>query len=390
MSTLLDQKFLPFFVPDIREEEINAVAEVLRSGWLTTGPKTKEFELRFAELIGVKHAVAVNSATAALHLALDAIGLERGDEVLVPTMTFAATAEVVVHLGGKPILVDCVRDTLCIDPAKIEAAITPRTKAIIPVHFAGHPCEMNEILAIAQRNQLKVIEDAAHALPTKYGDQLVGTLGDITCFSFYANKTITTGEGGMLVTNDDDMADRARIMSLHGISRDAWKRFTAEGSWYYEIHHAGYKYNLTDMASALGLVQLGRYEELWLRRQTCAQRYNALFADLSEIQTPPVHPGVQHAWHLYFIQLNLEKLKIDRNRFIDELKARQIGTSVHYTPLHMHPYYRDQFGYQKEDLPVARDVYERIISLPLYPRMTDADLARVSQAVHEIVAEHRR
>lgn len=390
MSTLLQQEFLPFYVPDIREEEVAAVSEVLRSGWLTTGPKTKEFEHRFAELFGAKHAIAVNSATAALHLALDAIGVGPGDEVLVPTMTFAATAEVVVHLGGKPVLVDCLPDTLCIDPSRLEAAITPRTKAIMPVHFGGHPCEMDEILAVAKKHNLKVIEDAAHALPTRYRGRLIGNIGDLTCFSFYANKTITTGEGGMITTDNDEFADRARIMSLHGISRDAWKRFTAEGSWYYEILHAGYKYNLTDIGSALGLVQLGRYEELWKRRQECAELYDRLLGDLPQLQLPPVKPGMQHAWHLYFIQLNLEQLRINRNQFIDALKDHKIGTSVHYTPLHLHPYYRDNFGYQPGDLPVAQGVYERILSLPLYPRMSDGDVQRVSRAVHEIVAEHAR
>lgn len=390
MSTMLEQKFLPFFVPDIGEAEIAAVVETLRSGWLTTGPKTKEFERRFAEKIGAKHAIAVNSATAALHLALDAVGVGRDDEVLVPTMTFAATAEVAIHLGARPVLVDCEPDLLCVDPARIEAAITPRTKAIMPVHFAGQPCDMDAILEIAGRHKLKVIEDAAHALPTLYKGRLVGTMGDITCFSFYANKTITTGEGGMLVTDDDALADRARIMSLHGISRDAWKRFTAEGTWYYEILHAGYKYNLTDVASALGLVQLDRCQELFERRAACARRYDELLADLPQITRPVVRANVQHAWHLYFIQLNLAQLKIDRNQFIDELKAREIGTSVHYTPLHLHPYYRDHFGYQPGQLPVAESAYQRIISIPLYPKMTEADQERVSRALHEIVAEHRR
>jgi perosamine synthetase len=377
-------------VPDIGDAEINAVAETLRSGWLTTGPKTKEFERRFAERLGVKHAVAVNSATAALHLALDAIGVGRDDEVIVPTLTFASTAEVVVLLGGRPVLVDIRPDSLCIDPNKIEAAITQRTKAIMPVHYAGQPCDMNAILDIARRRGLKVIEDAAHALPAQYQGQVIGTLGDITCFSFYANKTITTGEGGMLVTNDDGFADRARIMSLHGISRDAWKRFTAEGTWYYEILHAGYKYNMTDVAAALGLVQLGRCDEFWQRRQECARRYNQLLGDLDEVVLPKVNEGVQHAWHLYVVQLAVEKLSLTRNQFIDELKARGIGTSVHYTPLHMHPFYRDTFGYRPGDLPVAQDVYQRIVSLPLYAKMSESDQQRVSRAVHQIVAEHRR
>lgn len=390
MASTVELTFLPFFVPDIGDAEIEAVVDTLRSGWLTTGPKTKEFERRFAEKIGAKHAIAVNSATAALHLALEAIGVGRGDEVLVPTMTFAATAEVVIHLGATPVLVDCAPDTLCIDPAQIEAKITPRTKAVMPVHFAGQPCDMDPILEVARRRGIKVIEDAAHALPTRYHGRLVGTIGDVTCFSFYANKTITTGEGGMLVTDDDALADRARIMSLHGISRDAWKRFTAEGSWYYEVLHPGYKYNLTDLAAALGLVQLDRMEELWVRRRQCAQRYDEILADVAEIVTPAVMPNVEHAWHLYFIQLRLDRLKIDRNQFIDELKRRQIGTSVHYTPLHLHPLYRETYGYQPGDLPVATKVYQGIISLPLFPKMTDDDQLRVSRAIHDIVAEQRR
>ncbi|MGD9646699.1 MAG: DegT/DnrJ/EryC1/StrS family aminotransferase [Pirellulales bacterium] len=385
-----DEPFLPFFLPDLGEAEIAAVVEVLRSGWLTTGAKTKEFERLFAERIGVKHAVAVNSATAALHLALEAIDVKPGDEVIVPTMTFASTAEVVAYLGAKPVLVDCLEDTLCIDPAATAAAITPRTKAIMPVHYAGQPCDMEPILKAAEQHGVKVIEDAAHALPAAYRGQTIGTLGAATCFSFYANKTITTGEGGMLVTGDDAVADRARIMSLHGISRDAWKRFTAEGSWYYEILRPGFKYNLTDVAAALGIVQLGRCDEFWQRRAALARQYDELLADVDVITRPTSRDDVTHAWHLYVVKLNLERLQITRNQFIEELKRRRIGHSVHYTPLHMHPYYRETYGYQPGDLPVARSVYERIVSLPLFPKMTDADQDRVVAAIKEIAAEHGR
>ena len=386
----IDEPFLPFFVPDIGEAEIAAVVEVLRSGWLTTGAKTKEFERQFAERIGVKHAVAVNSATAALHLALEAIDIRSGDEVIVPTMTFASTAEVVAYLGAKPVLVDCLEDTLCVDPAAVAAAITPRTKAIMPVHYAGQACDMEPMLATARRHGIKVVEDAAHALPAAYRGRTIGTLGDVTCFSFYANKTITTGEGGMLVTADDALADRARIMSLHGISRDAWKRFTAEGSWYYEILRPGFKYNLTDVAAALGIAQLARCDEFWHHRTALARRYDELLADVGAVTRPTTRPDVTHAWHLYVIKLNLDRLRITRNEFIEELKKRRIGHSVHYTPLHMHPYYRETYGYQPGDLPAARSVYERIVSLPLFSKMTHAEQDRVVRAIKDIAAEHGR
>jgi perosamine synthetase len=386
----LQQHAIPFFVPTIGDEEIESVVQTLRSGWLTTGPKVKRFEARFAERVGARHAVAVNSATAALHLALEAIEVGVGDEVLVPTMTFAATAEVVIHLGATPVLVDCRPDTLNIDPEQIEAKITSRTKAVVPVHYGGQPCDMEPILAVARKHGLRVIEDAAHALPARYGDQVVGAIGDVTCFSFYANKTITTGEGGMITTDDDGLAERTRIMSLHGISKDAWKRFSAEGSWCYEILAPGYKYNMTDIAASLGLCQLDRCDAFWEKRARCAETYNQGFADLEEIQLPCVELNVQHAWHLYVIQLRLERLAVDRGEFIRRLNQAGVGTSVHYTPLHRHPLYRDRFGYRPQDLPVANSVYERIISLPIYPGLSDEDLQYVIDAVKDIVAEVRR
>jgi perosamine synthetase len=382
--------FLPFHVPDISEDEIQAVVDTLRSGWLTTGSKTKEFEEAFAAYVGCRHAVAVNSGTAALHLALDAVGVKEGDEVLIPTMTFAATAEVVLYFKAKPVLVDCQLHTLNLDPDQIEKALTSKTKAIIPVHIGGQACDMDRLLDIARVHNLSVVEDAAHALPARYRGQIVGTIGDITCFSFYATKTITTGEGGMATTENPEWAERMRIMSLHGISRDAWKRYTAEGSWYYEILYPGYKYNLTDVAAALGTQQLRRADRFWEFRQRCAQLYNEGFKDVPEITVPYVQPEVQHAWHLYVIQLNLEQLCIGRNAFIELLKQENIGTSVHFIPLHLHPYYRDTFGYRLEDFPNASFVFERIVSLPIFPKMTDADLERVVETVTTLVRRHRR
>jgi perosamine synthetase len=383
-------EFLPFHIPDIADDEIQSVVETLRSGWLTTGPRVKQFEEEFGKFVGASHAIAVNSGTAALHLALDAVGVTRGDEVLVPTMTFAATAEVVLYLQARPVLVDCQPDTCNIDPDQIDRKITARTKAIIPVHFAGQPCDMGQIMDIARGYRLKVIEDAAHALPAAYRGQPIGGIGDITCFSFYATKPITTGEGGMSTTEHQEYAERMRIMSLHGISQDAWKRYTAEGSWYYEILYPGYKYNLTDIAAAIGLEQLKKCDGFWEARQRIAAMYDEGFADLPEICTPTRRPEVQHAWHLYVIQLDLARLRIGRNAFTEALHRANIGISVHFIPLHLHPYYRETFGYAPGDFPHASAVYDRIISLPIYSRMTDANVQHVISAVRTIVQQHRR
>jgi dTDP-4-amino-4,6-dideoxygalactose transaminase len=385
-----NQDFVPFHVPEIGEEEIRSVIETLRSGWLTTGAKAKRFEEDFARYVGCRHAVAVNSGTAALHIALDAIGISEGDEVIVPAMTFAATAEVVLYFKAKPILVDCQRDTLNLDPTQIEAAITSKTKAIIPVHMGGQPCEMDRILDIAKKHKLKVIEDAAHALPASDHSRTIGTIGDITCFSFYATKTITTGEGGMATTENSDWAERMRMMSLHGISHDAWKRYTKEGSWYYEILYPGFKYNLTDIAAAIGIEQLKKCDEFWEARQRIAMNYAKAFSDLQEIQVPARRNDVQHAWHLFVIELNLERLRINRNQFIEALREKGIGTSVHFIPLHLHPFYRDKFGYKPEDFPRASAAFERIVSLPIYPSMTEANVRDVIVAVRKLVQEYRR
>src|SRR5262249_48800825 len=381
----MPRQFIPFHNPQLGDAEIESVVETLRSGWLTTGPKVKRFEEEFSKYLGCGHAIAVNSGTAALHLALDEIRLYEGDEVIVPTMTFAATAEVVLYFKARPVLVDCQPDTLNLDPNQIEAAITPKTKAIIPVHFGGQPCEMTRILEIAKAHGLYVIEDAAHALPASYEGRKVGTIGDITCFSFYATKTITTGEGGMATTENPEWAERMRMMSLHGISHDAWKRYTKEGSWHYEVLYPGFKYNLTDIAAALGIEQLKRCDGFWRARKRIAAIYDKAFADLEEIQTPVRRLDIEHAWHLYVIQLKLEDLRLTRNQFIEALRQEGIGTSVHFIPLHLHPYYRNKFSYKPKSFPIASAVYERIISLPIYPKMTEADVESVIVAVRKVI-----
>lgn len=384
------KQWLPFHVPELDEDEIDSVVSVLRSGWLTTGPKVKQFEQEFAAITGVRHAIAVNSCTAALHLALDAVDVQAGDEVIVPTMTFAATAEVVAYFRAKPVLVDCTEGTLNIDPEGLEKAITSRTKAIIPVHFAGHPCEMDQIMAIARVHNLPVIEDAAHALPARYRGRMVGTIGDSTCFSFYATKNMTTGEGGMVTTNNDEWAARIRTMSLHGLSRDAWSRYTSKGSWAYEILAPGFKYNLTDIAAALGIPQLHKCERFWKTRERYTALYDEGFRDLPEIIRPRAADHVQHAWHLYVIQLDLERLRIGRNEFIERLKERNIASSVHFIPLHLHPYYRDTGGYRPEDFPVASQAYPRVLSLPLYSKMTEGDVESVITVITDLIRMYRR
>jgi perosamine synthetase len=385
------ETFLRFAVPDVDEAEIAEVAAVLRAGWLTSGPKVTRFETEFAARVGAKHAVAVNSCTAAMHLSLEAIGLREGDEVIIPTYTFAATAEVVRYFGARPVLVDVDPVSLCIDPARVEAAVTPRTKAIIPVHLGGRSAEIDEIVAIAARHDLRVIEDAAHAFPAKYKGRMIGGLSDLTCFSFYATKTLTTGEGGMICTDNEKWADRCRIMCLHGISHQAWKRYTAEGSWYYEVVAPGFKYNMTDIAAAMGLVQLHKTERMHEQRVQIARRYTAAFRELPELEPAPEAPTRgQHAWHLYMLRLNLDSFTIDRARFFDELKARKIGASVHFIPLHLHPYYRNTYGYKSDDFPIAYREYQREISLPIYSKMTDDDVRDVIDAVTEIAGQYRR
>lgn len=389
MTTTSKLPFLPFALPEIGEEEIAEVVDTLRSGWVTTGPKAMRFEKAFGEFLGDPslHCIAVNSATAGLHLALEALGIGPGDEVITTTHTFTATAEVVRYLGADVKLVDIDPATLNIDPRAVEAAITPRTKAILPVHYAGLAADMPAILAIARRHGLKVVEDAAHALPTTCGGALVGTLAsDATVFSFYANKTITTGEGGMLVTRDAALARRAKVMRLHGMSRDAFDRFTATvPSWYYEIVAPGFKYNLTDIAAALGLHQLAKARAFQARREAIARQYDEAFAGLPVITPPRPPAGDQHAWHLYVLRLG-DAARIERNAFIERLFAAGIGCSVHYIPLHLHPYWRECYGLVAAHFPESQRAYERMVSLPLYTRMSDADVQRVVAAVGAALA----
>jgi dTDP-4-amino-4,6-dideoxygalactose transaminase len=381
--------FLPFALPEIGEEEIAEVVDTLRSGWVTTGPKAMRFEKAFGEFLGdpALHCIAVNSATAGLHLALEALGIGPGDEVITTTHTFTATAEVVRYLGADVKLVDIDPATLNIDPAQVEAAVGPRTRAILPVHYAGLAADMPAILDIARRHGLKVVEDAAHALPTTCGGALVGTLGsDATVFSFYANKTITTGEGGMLVTRDAALARRAKVMRLHGMSRDAFDRFTATvPSWYYEIVAPGFKYNLTDIAAALGLHQLAKARAFQARREAIARQYDAALAGLPVLTPPRAAQGDQHAWHLYVLRLG-GAAGVGRDAFIECLFAAGIGCSVHYIPLHLHPYWRDRYALDAARFPASQHAYERMVSLPLYTRMSDADVQRVAAAVRAALA----
>ena len=386
--------FLPFALPEIGEDEIAEVVDTLRSGWVTTGPKARRFEADFAAFLGDSNlqCVAVNSATAGLHLALEAVGIGPGDEVITTTHTFTATAEVVRYLGADVRLVDIDPATLNIDPRAVEAAITPRTRAIVPVHYAGLAADMPAILDIARRHRLQVVEDAAHALPTTSAGQLVGTLESAaTVFSFYANKTITTGEGGMLVTRDAELAARARVMRLHGISRDAFDRFSAKvPSWYYEIVAPGFKYNLTDIAAALGLHQLKKAHAFQQRRAEIAAAYDAGLAGLPVVLPPRAPAGDTHAWHLYVLRLADapgagDAPAVPRDRFIEQLYEAGIGCSVHYIPLHLQPYWRERYSLQPEQFPHSQHAYERMVSLPLYTRMSDGDVQRVVSAVRRLL-----
>jgi dTDP-4-amino-4,6-dideoxygalactose transaminase len=383
--------FLPFALPHITQAEIDEVVDTLRSGWLSTGPKTKRLEQEFAQAVGAPHAVAVNSGTSALHLALDALDLGPGDEVIVPIYTFTSTAAVVEHCRAQPVFIDVDPLTCNLDPTQLEAAITPRTRAVIVVHVAGLPADMDVIMAISRAHGIHVIEDAAHAFPAKYRGRMVGTIGDIAAFSFYATKTLCTGEGGMLTTDHPDYAKRAATMALHGISHDAWKRYSAEGSWFYEVLEAGYKYNMPDLAAALGLHQLARRKWLLERRRAIALRYTQAFSRLPEVEPPPNPAHVEHAWHLYMLHLRSERLSISRDDFIRALGEANIGTSVHFIPLHLHPHYRTRYQLAPQDYPNALGAYRREISLPIYPGMSEDDVADVIAAVEAVaVRAHKQ
>jgi len=394
--------FLPFSAPWFGDEEKNEVLQTLDSDWITTGPRTKAFEAQFADYIGSGEAVAVSSCTAALHLALAAIGVCPRDAVITSPLTFAATANVIVHQGAQPIFVDIDPDTYNLDPDRLLTFIqhqcrwdprnralwtkktNKRVRAIIPVHYAGHPCDMDKINACAREYRMTVIEDAAHALGATYFGRKVGTLGDMACFSFYPTKNISTGEGGMLTTQDSKLAQRVRVLSLHGISRDAWKRYGPDGSWRYDILDAGFKYNMTDLASALGIHQLDKLPRFLQRRAEIARQYQSLLADLP-LKRPTVLRQIESAWHLYPVQVRSSW--ISREQLIATLRAENIGTSVHFIPLHLMSYYQRRFGYREGDFPVAESVFNKIVSLPFFPRMTDSDVERVGLAMRKAFAE---
>jgi perosamine synthetase len=389
MSSNVAQVSIPFYRASVGEEEVAAVAEVIRSGWLTMGAKTLEFERQFAEFVGARHAVCVCSGTAALHLALEACGLQPGDDVLLPTTTFTATAEVVTYFRARPILVDIDPTSLNIDCSDVTRRISSRTRVLIPVHMAGQPCDLDELRATANEHSLKIVEDAAHALPSDYRGRRVGCQSDLSAFSFYATKTLTTGEGGMITTNDDQYAARMRLMRLHGISGDAWKRYGKNGSWFYEVMEAGFKYNPTDIQAALGLVQLAKCEAMRDARCRIAQRYTEAFQKISSLDAPVIKADRTTSWHLYILRLNLPLLRIKRDAFITELKENGIGTSVHFIPLHLHPFYQRVFGYRKGDFPAAESEFERCISLPIYPSMSDGDVQNVIDIVSETATRAR-
>ena len=382
-------EFLLFSPPAIGDEEIQEVVHTLRSGWITTGPKTKRFEEEFRARLGAPAALALNSCTAGLHTALVALKLGPGDEVITTVMTFCASVNVIEHAGATPVLVDVEADTLNLDPAAVEAAITPRTRAIIAVHFAGHPVALDPLEELVAAHKLVLIEDAAHALPARYKGRWIGSGPNPVAFSFYATKNLTTGEGGML-TGAPDLIARGRSLSLHGMSRDSWNRYGRGGSWYYEVEEAGYKYNMSDIQAALGLAQLRKLNGFQARRREIVEAYNAAFHELTPLEIPRERPDVEHAWHLYVLRLRLEALRISRAQFIDELAARNIGTSVHFIPIHLHPFYKRRYGYRSGQFPVAYGNYRRTVSLPLHPRLSDQDVSAVILAVSDVVERFKR
>jgi len=386
MNTKTAMIRVPFHAAAMGEEEVQAVSEVIRSGWLTMGARTFEFERQFASYVGAPYAIAVSSCTAGLHLCLEAVGIKPGDEVLVPTTTFTATAEVVTYLGARPVLVDIDAQTLNLDVIDAARKISARTRAIIPVHFGGQPCDLAQIQDLAQTHKLHVIEDAAHALPASYCGKPIGSISELTAFSFYATKTLSTGEGGMVTTSNEDYARRMQVMRLHGISRDAWKRYSAAGSWHYEVVEAGYKYNLTDMQSALGIVQLSKCDVMNQARNRIAKCYTQEFSSIDALEIPEVLPDRTTSWHLYVLRLRLDRLRTDRARFIQELGERGVTASVHFIPLHLQPFYQKSFDYKAGDFPVAEQEYQRCLSLPLYPTMTDEEVEQVIWAVRDVVS----
>jgi dTDP-4-amino-4,6-dideoxygalactose transaminase len=382
--------FLPVAMPWIGEREKALVLEALESGWVTTGPRAHELGVRIAEMAGAKRGLAVSSCTAALHLALAGLGIGEGDEVITTPYTFVSSVNVITHVGAKPVLADIEPGTLCIDPRAVERALSPRTRAILTVDYAGQPCDYDAILAIARARSLPVIADAAHALGASWRGRPVGSLATVTGFSFYAIKNLTTGEGGVVVTDDDALMERMTVLSLHGMNRDAWKRYAATGSWYYEVTVPGFKYNLSDILAAIGVGQLDRFAAFQRRRQELVAGYAARLADLAEVRLPAVREGAVHAWHLYPIALELERLTCDRARVIEELRAENIGTTVNFIPVHLHPYYRQALASEPGRYPVAEDAFRRAITLPLYPRMSEGDLDDVCAALRKVITHFRR
>jgi dTDP-4-amino-4,6-dideoxygalactose transaminase len=383
------QEFLLFSPPAVGQEEIDEVVDTLRSGWITTGPKTHRFETAFRDRVEAPSALALNSCTAGLHLGLLALGVRPGDEVITTPMTFCACANVIEHIGATPRLVDVEPDTLNLDPLAVEAALTPRTRAIMPVHYAGHPADLDPIYDIACHRGLGVIEDAAHALPARYKGRPIGSGKNPVSFSFYATKNLTTGEGGML-TGAPELLARARTLGLHGMSRDAWKRYGPGGSWFYQVGEPGFKYNMTDIQAAMGLAQLRKLNRFQQRRREVVEFYNGAFGDVDALEIPVERPDVEHAWHLYVLRLRPEALRISRDRFIEELTERKIGTSVHFIPIHLHPFYQQKYGLLPAAFPVAFDSYQRMLSLPLHPLLSDQDVSDVVAAVLDVVSRYAR
>ncbi len=387
---MMKNDYIPFHKPLVTDDEINEVVDTVKSGWWTMGPKTLRFESEFRSYIGAKFSLAVSSWTAAAHLALEAMGLKEGDEVIVPSFTFTASAEIVCYFKAKPVIVDVDKDSFNISPEEIEKNISDKTKAIIPVHYGGNPCNMDEIVELSKLYNLRIIEDAAHSLPAKYKGKTIGTIGDVTCFSFYVTKTLAAGEGGMICTDNEEIAQRCSIMRLHGINSDAWKRYSDEGSWYYEVIAPGYKYNFTDIQASLGLAQLKKIDLMHAERKNIFEKYNSLFAENTLIKLYKYEEEVEPSYHLYPVLLQTESLTVTRSKIIEELKNLGIGTSVHFIPLYRHPYYRETLNLDVKNYPVSEYIFPRIITLPIWPGMTDAQIERVANSLNMLTNKFKK